>query len=247
MTRRFAFTVPCLVLLGAAVNCARNPVTGKNELALVSEGQEIQMGGQAAQQVGQSIGYVKDEALQKYVSDIGMRMAAQSERPKLPWAFYVMDDPTVNAFALPGGFIFVTRGILTHMNNEAELVGVLGHEIGHVTARHSVQQMTRQQIAQIGVGVGSILSSDIASTRGSARVSRLFLKYGRDAENQADELGSSTRSTRTMTCARWTTCSRPSAGRASWLAPAGCPRALHPPQPENRGRPRRGSTPSRAI
>ena len=79
-----------------------------------------------------------------------------------------MDDPTVNAFALPGGSIFITRGILTHMNNEAELVGVLGHEIGHVTARHSVQQMTRQQIAQIGLGVGSIISSDVAQYAGLA-------------------------------------------------------------------------------
>ena len=109
-----------------------------------------------------------DKKVQDYVSRLGMGMAAKSERPQLPWAFYVMDDPTVNAFALPGGSIFVTRGILTHMNNEAELVGVLGHEIGHVTARHSVQQMTRQQIAQIGLGVGSIISSDVAQYAGLA-------------------------------------------------------------------------------
>ena len=172
-------------------SCARNPVTGKNEISLVSESQEIQMGQEYAQQIVKSMGVYDDKKVQEYVSRLGMGMATKSERPKLPWAFYVMDDPTVNAFALPGGSVFVTRGILTHMNNEAELVGVLGHEIGHVTARHSVQQMTRQQIAQIGVGVGSILSSDVAQYAGLASqgLGVLFLKYGRDAESQSDQLG----------------------------------------------------------
>jgi predicted Zn-dependent protease len=172
-------------------SCARNPVTGKNEISLVSESQEIQMGQEYAQQIVRSMGVYDDKKVQDYVSRLGTGMASKSERPKLPWAFYVMDDPTVNAFALPGGSIFITRGILTHMNNEAELVGVLGHEIGHVTARHSVQQMTRQQIAQIGLGVGSIISSDIAQYAGLASqgLGVLFLKYGRDAESQSDQLG----------------------------------------------------------
>jgi predicted Zn-dependent protease len=191
MKRRFAVTVPCLLLLGVAVNCARNPVTGKNELALVSEGQEIQMGQEAAQQVAQSIGYVDDQALQDYVAGIGKRMAAQSERPNLPWEFHVVNDAAVNAFALPGGFIYVTRGLLGAMTNEAELASVIGHEIGHVTARHSVQQISKAQLAQLGLGLGSILSSDIAQFAGLASqgLGILFLKYGRDAENQADELG----------------------------------------------------------
>jgi predicted Zn-dependent protease len=171
--------------------CARNPVTGKREIALVSESQEIQMGQQYAQQVVKSMGVYNDKKVQDYVTRLGMAIATTSERPKLPWAFYVMDDPTVNAFALPGGSIFITRGILTHMNDEAELVGVLGHEIGHVTARHSVQQMTRQQIAQVGLGVGSILSSEVAQYAGLASqgLGVLFLKYGRDAESQSDLLG----------------------------------------------------------
>ena len=171
--------------------CARNPVTGKNELALVSESQEIAMGQEYAQQIVKSMGVYQDQKVQDYVSNLGKTLAAKSERPNLPWAFYVMDDPTVNAFALPGGSIFVTRGILTHMNNEAELVGVLGHEIGHVTARHSVQQMSRQQLAQIGLGVGSILSSTVAQYAGLASqgLGVLFLKYGRDAESQSDQLG----------------------------------------------------------
>jgi predicted Zn-dependent protease len=173
------------------VACARNPVTGKNQLSLVSESQEIQMGQQYAQQIVQTMGVYDNQQVKDYVTKLGMAIATTSERPNLPWAFYVMDDPTVNAFALPGGSIFVTRGILTHMNNEAELVGVLGHEIGHVTARHSVQQMTREQLAQIGLGVGSIISSDIARYAGLASqgLGVLFLKYGRDAESQSDQLG----------------------------------------------------------
>jgi predicted Zn-dependent protease len=191
MTRRFAVTVPCLLLLGVAANCARNPVTGKNELSLISEGQEIQMGQEAAEQVKQSIGLVDDPALQQYVAGIGMKMAAQSERPNLPWQFHVVNDAAVNAFALPGGPIFITRGLLAAVTNEAELASVLGHEIGHVTARHSVQQISKAQLAQIGLVAGSILSSDIAQYAGLASqgLGVLFLKYGRDAENQADELG----------------------------------------------------------
>src|SRR5919107_238179 len=106
MTRRTVLAFPSL-LLGAALvagpmaSCARNPVTGKNEISLVSEGQEIQMGQQAAQEVQQSIGFVEDPALQKYVADIGMRMAKKSERPELPWEFHVVDDAAVKAFAIP--------------------------------------------------------------------------------------------------------------------------------------------------
>jgi predicted Zn-dependent protease len=186
-----------LALLGAALvagpvtSCARNPVTGKSELSLVSEGQEIQMGQQAAQEVAQTIGFVENPGLQAYVAGIGKRMAAKSERPNLPWEFHVANDAAVNAFALPGGFIYVTRGLLAHMNSEAELASVLGHEIGHVTARHSVQQISKAQLATLGLGIGSILSSDVAQFAGLASqgLGILFLKYGRDAENQADQLG----------------------------------------------------------
>src|SRR5829696_1232577 len=160
MRAAFGMSGRLALLAGLAAGlaaCASNPVTGKKELSLVSESQEIEMGKQYAQQIVQSMGVYQDQKVQDYVSGLGMALAAKSERPNLPWTFHVMDDPTVNAFALPGGPIFITRGILTHMNNEAELVGVLGHEIGHVTARHSVQQMSREQLAQIGVGVGSII------------------------------------------------------------------------------------------
>src|SRR5690606_27940952 len=98
------------------------------ELALVSEAQEIEMGKQYAEEVKASIGLVDDPALQAYVSRIGMEMARSSERPDIPWQFHVVDDPAINAFALPGGPVFITRGILTHMNSEAEMASVLGHE-----------------------------------------------------------------------------------------------------------------------
>jgi predicted Zn-dependent protease len=194
MTRRFALVSASLLLSGglaAAVSCARNPVTGKNELSLVSESQEIQMGKESAAQVAQSIGYYEDPAVQAYVSGIGMKMAKASERPELPWEFHVVNDASVNAFALPGGFIFVTRGLMTYINNEAELATVIGHEIGHVTNRHSVQQISKAQVAQLGLGVGSILSSDVARVAGIAGqgLGVLFLKYSRDAENQADLAG----------------------------------------------------------
>ncbi len=171
--------------------CAVNPVTGKNELALVSESQEIQMGKQGAAEVSQSIGLYQEAAVQAYVSRVGLTLAARTERPNLPWEFRVVDDPVVNAFALPGGFIFVTRGLLTHLTNAAELASVLGHESGHVAARHSVQQISRGQVAQLGLGIGSILSSGIRKygDAAGAGLGLLFLKFGRDDETQADELG----------------------------------------------------------
>lgn len=174
-----------------SVACATNPVTGRSELSLVSESQEISMGQQAKQEVAASIGLYDDAQAQTYVSNLGKKLAASSERPTLPWSFQVVDDPAVNAFALPGGPIFVTRGIMTTLNSEAELAAVVGHEIGHITAKHSVQQISRAQVAQIGLGVGSILSDNVASVAGIAGtgLSILFLKYGRDAESQSDALG----------------------------------------------------------
>ena len=183
-----------LTLAGTAAlpACSRNPVTGKNELSLISESQEIQMGRESAAQVEQTIGLVQDQALQKYVQQIGQTLARNSERPDLPWTFRVVEDPTPNAFALPGGFIFVTRGMMDLMTNEAELATVVGHEIGHVTARHSVQQLSQQQLATLGLGIGSILAPKAAEQFGqlaNTGLQLLFLKYGRDDERQADELG----------------------------------------------------------
>lgn len=176
-----------LVLSG----CAKNPATGHRELMLVSESQEIQMGEQYDKEVVATIGLYPDPALQRYIQDLGSRLAETSERPKLPWTFRVVDDAAVNAFALPGGYIYVTRGILAHLNSEAELAGVVGHEIGHVTARHTASQLSKQQLAGLGLAIGSIASSKVERYAGiaSQALGVLFLKFSRDAENQADELG----------------------------------------------------------
>lgn len=174
-----------------ATTCATNPATGAKEISLVSEDQEIAMGKQGAQETLSSLPLVADSNVQRYVRRVATELVGVAERPNLPWNFYVLDDAAVNAFAYPGGFIFITRGILTHMNSEAELAGVLGHEIGHVTARHTASQITKQQLAQIGLVAGSVLSTTIAQMAGAASqgLGMLFLKFGRDAEYQADELG----------------------------------------------------------
>src|SRR5437868_1133932 len=180
-----------LVAGAMAAGCARNPATGKNELMLVSESQEIQMGQQADSGVIASIGLYPDPSLQTYIQALGEKLAATSERPKLPWPFRVVDDPAVNAFAIPGGFVYVTRGILAHMTSEAELATVMGHEIGHVTARHTAHQISREQVASLGLAIGSIASSQVSKYAGlaSQALGVLFLKFSRENENTADALG----------------------------------------------------------
>jgi predicted Zn-dependent protease len=180
-----------LALAVSLLTCARNPVTGRPQLALISEDQEIALGKQAGAEVARSVGLVEDKELQQYVARIGARLAKDSERPELPWTFRVVDDAAVNAFALPGGQIFVTRGLLAHLGSEAELAVVLGHEIGHVTARHSVSQISKAQLGQLALGVGAVLVPEARDflPLASTGLQLLFLKYGRDAERQADELG----------------------------------------------------------
>jgi predicted Zn-dependent protease len=179
-----------LLALGA-VACAVNPVTGERQFTLISESQEVAIGQQTSQQVEQTMALVDDPELQAYVDELGQRLAAASERPDLPWSFKVVDDPTPNAFALPGGPIYFTRGMMNLMNSEAQLASVLGHEIGHITARHSVAQISRAQLAQIGVGLGMIFVPELRPFGDVAGLglNLLMLRYGRDAERQADELG----------------------------------------------------------
>lgn len=187
LTIRFAV----LGVVAGLASCAMNPVTGERQLALVSESQEIQIGREVAAGAEQQFGLVEDAALQAYVHRLGTQLAQASERPELPWTFRVADDATPNAFAAPGGFIFITRGLLALLRNEAELVSILGHEIGHVTARHSVAMMSRAQLAQLGLGIGSMISPTVAQFGDLAAggLQLLFLSYGRDAERQADDLG----------------------------------------------------------
>lgn len=188
-----AFLLTALAVLATTwTSCSTNPATGKSQLNLFSEQQEIAMGRQYAEEVRRSIGLYPDDDLQRYVQRIGSELAAASERPSLPWSFEVVDDASVNAFALPGGFIFLTRGIVAHMGSEAEMAGVLGHEIGHVTARHSVNQLSKAQLAQIGLIGAAVASPEDFRRFGDlalAGVSVMFLKFGRDDERQADTLG----------------------------------------------------------
>ena len=177
-------------LMGVAA-CAVNPATGQRQLMLVTEGQEIGMGRQADPDIVASYGLYPDSSWQRYVRGLGERLAGLSERPELPWTFRVLDDPVVNAFALPGGFNYVTRGILVYFDSEAELVAVMGHELGHVTARHGAQQATQQQLGQIGLLAGMLFVPRFEDFAGLAQagLGLLFLKFSRDDERQADELG----------------------------------------------------------
>jgi predicted Zn-dependent protease len=175
----------------ALAACATNPVTGEREYNLMSEAQELQLGQEMDPQVRAEMGLYPDPGWQEYVQGVGMRLAKASERPDLPWHFAVVDVPAVNAFALPGGYIYITRGLLAHLDNEAEMAGVLGHEIGHVTARHAARAYTRQASVGIGAAVTSIFFPEAAPYASAAQVGIgvLFLKYDRNQEVQADSLG----------------------------------------------------------
>ena len=183
-----------LLLAGLGVSvtgCAVNPVTGEREIALMSEQQEIQLGDQSDDAIVAQYGLVADQEMANYVDALGQRMVPVSHRPDLPFTFRVLDDPVVNAFALPGGYVYITRGILAYLNSEAALAGVVGHEIGHVTARHGVDRYTKQVLLGLGLGVGSMVSETFAEYAGLAGTAGqlLLLKYGREDERQSDRLG----------------------------------------------------------
>ena len=198
LRRKHALRAPAAAALLLLAGCATNPVTGGREFALMTEGQEISIGEDADAQIREQMGVYDSPALQGYVADLGHRIAAMSHRPNLPWRFTVVDSPAVNAFALPGGYIYLTRGILVYLGDEAELAGVLGHEIGHVTARHAVQAYSRATGAQLGLLLGQIflptMRSNPYGTPGmmdaaASGLGLLLLKFGRDDEIQADRLG----------------------------------------------------------
>jgi len=179
------------VILAATAACATNPVSGKKQMSLLSEAEELAIGQQQDAEIRREMGVYNDAELQRYVNDIGQALARRSHRPNLPWSFTIVDSPAINAFALPGGYVYVTRGILAYLDDESELAGVLGHEIGHITARHAAQAYTRQAQAGIGLMILSIFVPSAApfTDIGAASMSVLFLRHGRAAEIEADRLG----------------------------------------------------------
>ena len=188
---RTFFLIVMLATILAAVTCAVNPVSGKKELMFFSEKAEIALGQNTDHEIRQTYGIYQDKAMNDYVNGVGQKLAAFSFRPKLQFHFAVLDTPVINAFAAPGGFIYVTRGIMALMNSEAELAVVLGHEIGHVDARHSVKRLSGTLLISVGLLLGSALSEDIAKVAGLAGIGTqlLFLKFSRSDEYQADSLG----------------------------------------------------------
>ena len=172
-------------------DCAINPVTGKRDFMLLSENQEIEMGKNSDPQIIRYFGLYDDKALQRFINEKGQQMAAISHRKNLKYEFKIVDSPVVNAFAIPGGYVYFTRGIMAHFNNEAEFAGVLGHEIGHITARHSAKQYSNAMLAQAGLIAGVMISPEVARFANEIQqgVGLLFLKFGRDAETQSDKLG----------------------------------------------------------
>jgi predicted Zn-dependent protease len=183
----------CILASALLAGCATNPVTGQQEFVLTSEQQEIAVGQQAHQEILQRYKVYEDAQLQNYVQSVGQRLAEKSHRTDLAYQFTLLDSTEINAFALPGGYVYITRGLLAYMNSEAELAAVLGHEIGHVTARHAVRQQTSAQAANLGTGLLSILLPQIRSTGLDQVVNvlgtALLRGYGREHELEADRLG----------------------------------------------------------
>jgi predicted Zn-dependent protease len=177
-----------LIIIGG---CAINPVTGKKQFVLISESREIAMGKESDPQVMAYFGLYDNPTLQNFITQKGLQMAAISHRPKLAYEFKIVDSPIINAFAVPGGYVYFTRGIMAQFNNEAEFAGVLGHEIGHITARHAVIQQRNTLLGQIGIIAGVILVPELAQFVDplSYGMQLALMSFGRDAERQSDKLG----------------------------------------------------------
>lgn len=186
------FFICCLLFTYVLIDsCARNPVTGKSQVVFMSEAQEIAMGQEADPQIIAQFGLYEDSALQNFITTKGRQMAAISHRPNITYHFRILESEVLNAFAVPGGYVYFTRGIMAYFNNEAEFAGVLGHEIGHIAARHSVAQQRNQILGQVGIIAGVIINPELGrfAEAASQGLGLLFLKFGRDAERESDRLG----------------------------------------------------------
>lgn len=204
MIKRMLLTLACLLGVCSQVACSVNPATGARSLTALSWEREMAMGAEAAPQFTQEFGGEFNNAnAQAYVDRIGAKLVAQIEPgvPDLDWEFTLLDSDVINAFALPGGKVFMTRGLAIKLENEAEMAGVLGHEVGHVTARHANQRMSKQigmNILLGGLAVGVGVADEDSSFRQYGQIAVpammiggnvMMLKYGRDEESEADMLG----------------------------------------------------------
>lgn len=200
--RSARLALACLAVTFAA-GCQTNPATGRRILSTMSLSDEISLGAQAAPQFTQEFGgEVTDAELRTYVTGIGSRLATKTEGPfpDIPWTFTLLNSDVVNAFALPGGQVFVSRGLARRLTNEAQLAGVMGHEVGHVTAQHGSQRIAQQTLFNVGMTVAAVVVSQ-SKDEDVRRVGTLgvpalqiggnlvLLKYGRDEELEADRLG----------------------------------------------------------
>lgn len=172
-----------------------NQATGQRDLSFISPQQEAQIGAeQHPKMVVQFGGEYDDPALQAYVEGIGRKLSQVSEKPNIQWTFTILNSPVVNAFALPGGYVYVSRGLMGLANSEAELAGVIGHEIGHVTARHGANRITRGQLVGVGATLVDILVNATTGVQGAGQAASIagqayVASYSRDQEFQADALG----------------------------------------------------------
>jgi predicted Zn-dependent protease len=197
LSRRQFMWLTGLAAAGVAAGCATNPVTGSTQFMTVSEEEEIQIDRQySPMQFSDDYGPVQDAALNAYVSGVGRAVASRSHRPNMPYSFRVVNATYINAYAFPGGSIACTRGIVAGLNDEAELAALLGHEIGHVNARHTAEQMSKGTVSNILVGGLSIIADvaapglgQVASALGGFGAGAFLASYSRDNERQADALG----------------------------------------------------------
>jgi len=197
MTRREFLWLSSMAAAGLVAGCATNPVTGRSQLMLVSEDQEIQIDKQnTPYQFSADYGTVQDKRLNDYIDRTGKKIAAQTHRTHMPYNFHVVNAIYVNAYAFPGGTIACTRGILLALDNEAELSALLGHELGHVNARHTAEQMSKGMLTQavvgglaVAAGTQGAVYGNMASQLGQLGAGALLASYSRDNERQADSLG----------------------------------------------------------
>lgn len=190
----FGIIVAVIALISYFSSRSYNDITGENQYLSMTADQEIALGAQAAPQMIQEYGGLyPDQAVQQLVDDVGNRLVTQSVANDTPWEFefYVLDDTqTINAFALPGGQIFITQGLLSRFDSPDEVAGVLAHEIVHVLARHSAQQMAKNELTNGLVGAVGVASGNASAAQTAAVIAQLVnMRYGRADETQSDTLG----------------------------------------------------------